>query len=87
MVTVDRAGRILLPKDIRGKRKISAGTKLIVVEAPDGRILLRKFDSEEFWKRLDQEMQGVDVDAIAKRVREEIDAKIRKKYPKVFGRH
>src|SRR3989304_1526627 len=36
VVTVDKAGRIVIPKDTRDAQKLRSGTQLLLVEARDG---------------------------------------------------
>jgi AbrB family looped-hinge helix DNA binding protein len=84
-VIVDRAGRISIPIEVRKKRDIRPGTRFLLADRTAGSIVLVRVDSEEFWQKLDQELKGVDIDAVTKRIRARINAQIRKKYPDVFG--
>ncbi len=81
VVSVDKAGRIVIPKAIREAAGIGERAKLLVATAGRGRVVLQKLDVEEIAARLEQELAGKDVDAIARRVREEVNARIRKVYP------
>jgi AbrB family looped-hinge helix DNA binding protein len=81
LVSVDRAGRIVIPKTIRDALGIDERTKLLVAVGEHGRLVLQKLEVAEIVARLEQEMKGKDVDAIVRRVRREIEARVREKYP------
>ncbi len=81
IVGVDRAGRIVIPKAIREAAGIDERAKLLIGLAEGGRIVLQKLDVDTLAARLEKELAGRDVDAIARRVREEIRARIRTAYP------
>lgn len=81
VISVDKAGRIVIPKAIREAAGIGERAKLLVATAGRGRVVLQKLDVEEIAARLERELAGKDVDAIARRVREEVNARIRKAYP------
>lgn len=81
IVAVDRAGRVVIPKAIREAAGINERAKLLIAVTEAGRIVLQKLDLETLTTRLEKELAGKDVDAIARRVREEVRARIRKEYP------
>lgn len=81
IVSVDKAGRLVIPKSVRESLGIGEGTKFLLSEGDHGRILLQKFSVEEIADRLEREMKGKDVDAIARKIRKEMNAKVKKKYP------
>ncbi|MCK4367574.1 MAG: AbrB/MazE/SpoVT family DNA-binding domain-containing protein [Thermoplasmata archaeon] len=81
IVSVDKAGRLVIPKSVRESLGIGEGTKFLLSESDHGRILLQKFNVEEIAKRLDREMKGKDVDAIVRKIRKEMNAKVKEKYP------
>ncbi|PYU59857.1 MAG: AbrB family transcriptional regulator [Acidobacteria bacterium] len=83
LVSVDRAGRVVIPKAIRDAAGIGEGAKLLVAAAEEGRVVFQKLDVEAIASRLEKELTGKDVDAIVRKVREEIRARIRKAYPDV----
>lgn len=81
IVSVDRAGRVVIPKGIRDAAGIDETAKLLIAVAEQGRVVLQKLDVDAIAARLEKELAGKDVDAIVRRVREEIRARIRKTYP------
>jgi AbrB family looped-hinge helix DNA binding protein len=83
IVAVDRAGRVVIPKAIREAAGIDERAKLLVAVTEAGRIVLQKLDVETVAARLEKELAGRDVDAIARKIREDVRARIRKEYPNV----
>jgi AbrB family looped-hinge helix DNA binding protein len=81
VVTVDRAGRVVIPKAIREAAGIGADAKLLVAVAEEGRVVFQKLDVDVIASRLEKELSGKDVDAIVRKVREEIRVRIREAYP------
>ncbi len=81
IVAVDRAGRVVIPKAIREAAGIDERAKLLIAVTAAGRIVLQKLDVETVAARLEKELAGRDVDAIARKIREEIRARVRKEYP------
>jgi len=81
VVTVDRAGRVVIPKAIRDAAGIDERTKLLIAVTEHGRLVLQKLEVEDLATRLKQELAGKDVDAIVRKVREETNARIRRAYP------
>lgn len=81
VVTVDRAGRVVIPKAIREAAGIGADAKLLVAVAEEGRVVFQKLDVDVIASRLEKELSGKDVDAIVRNVREEIRVRIREAYP------
>jgi AbrB family looped-hinge helix DNA binding protein len=81
VVTIDRAGRIVIPKDMREAQEIRAGTKFLLVEGEGGRMWLQRLDPKELAKRISAEMKGVDLGPIVARVRAEIEALAVREFP------
>lgn len=81
LVSVDRAGRVVIPKAIRDAVGIDERTKLLIAVGEHGRLVLQKLDVDAIAARLEREMKGKDLDAIVRRVRREIDVRVREKYP------
>jgi len=81
IVAVDRAGRIVIPKAIREAAGIDERAKLLIAVTEAGRIVLQKLDVKTVAARLEKELAGRDVDAIARKIREEIRARVRREYP------
>jgi len=81
VVSSDRSGRIVIPKNVRLELGIEEDTKFILTKRGHGQLLLQKLDVEEIARRLEEELTGTDIDAIVETVRKEIDEKIRASYP------
>ena len=85
IVSIDKAGRLVIPKSVRRSMGITEDTKFIIATGDPGRLLLQKLDIEEIAAKLEKELKGKNVDAVAKRIRKDINAGIKKKYPDVFA--
>ncbi|MGI0149006.1 MAG: AbrB/MazE/SpoVT family DNA-binding domain-containing protein [Thermoplasmata archaeon] len=72
VVTIDRTGRIVIPKETRKAQRIQPGTKFLLVEGRDGRLWLQRLDPDELAKRLHEELKDVDLDPLIKKVKAEI---------------
>ena len=81
VVSSDRSGRIVIPKNVRLELGIEEDTKFILTKRGHGQLLLQKLDVEEIARRLEEELTGTDIDAVVEKVRKEIDEKIRASYP------
>jgi len=80
VVTVDKAGRIVIPRGTRHSHGIRAGTKFLLVEGENGLLWLERIDPRELSDRLRREMRGVDLDAIVRRVESEANRLARSRY-------
>ena len=80
----DKAGRIVLPSDIRHKMHITSKTKLLVVDLDD-KIILEKLDQAKIAERLQNELKNVDIDRIVAEVGEEMNEKIKKETKDIFA--
>ena len=76
-----RTGRIVIPKNVREELEIGERTKLLLTKWGEGRLLLQKLDVEELANRLEEELKGRDIDAIAQQIRKETDERIKTLYP------
>ncbi|MEK6987361.1 MAG: hypothetical protein AABX97_04590 [Candidatus Thermoplasmatota archaeon] len=85
VVSVDKAGRIVIPKAVRDAAGIDERAKLLIAATERGRVVLQKLDVESLVDRLEKELAGKDLDAIVRKVREEIRARIRKDYPDLLA--
>jgi AbrB family looped-hinge helix DNA binding protein len=81
IVEADKSGRIVIPKSLRTELDIREKTKFILTKRGEGQLLLQKIDVEEIARRLEEELAGTDIDAIAKAIRKEINEKIKARYP------
>ena len=80
IVSVDPAGRILIPKAIRELAGFTEKTKLLVT-AEEGRVVLQRLDADLLAARIGKELAGKDVDSVIRKVRQETRARVRKVYP------
>ena len=80
VVSVDKAGRTVIPKAVRDAAGIDERAKLLIAATERGRVVLQKLDVESVVERLEKDLAGKDLDAIVRKVREEIRARIRKDY-------
>jgi len=82
IVKVDKAGRIVLPKRLRDELGIRERTRLMLVKR-GGKLMVMPLDVDEIARRLETELEGVDVEEIAASVRREINAKIAREHPEL----
>jgi len=68
VTTIDKAGRVVIPKEIRERMDLRADSALLVAETEDDTIILKKLDIKEIASRLRGELKGKDLDEIARRV-------------------
>ncbi len=81
VVTIDKAGRIVIPKDTaRESQGIRPGTKLLLVEGRDGRMWLQRLDAEALADSIQRELRGVDLDPLIRKVEGEIEELARERY-------
>ena len=81
VVSVDKAGRIVIPKAVRDAAGIDERAKLLIAATEKGRVVLQKLDVESLATRLEKELAGKDINRIVREVREEVNARIRRDYP------
>jgi AbrB family looped-hinge helix DNA binding protein len=86
IVKLDENGRIMLPADLIAKLKLSPGDELVVGEATNDSILLKKKDLRTVLEGVIKEAQKVDLDKLERDVEEEGNRIAREKY-KVFAGH
>jgi len=80
IATMDKAGRVVIPKEIREKMNLKEDSTLIVTEAEGDVLILKRLDVEGIAERLRAELKGKDVESIARRVREESNERARKEH-------
>jgi AbrB family transcriptional regulator (stage V sporulation protein T) len=78
ITTIDKAGRVVIPKEIRERMDLREDSALLVAETDRGVLILKKLDIKEIADRLRVELKGKDVDEIARRVEEESNERVRK---------
>jgi len=81
IVESDPSGRIVIPKKVRDDLGISGRTRFLLTQNRRGQILLQKIDVEEIARRLEEELEGKPLEALAESIREEINEKIRSRHP------
>lgn len=86
IATIDRAGRVVIPKDIRERMGLKEDSALLVAETDGDMLILKKLDLEEMAERLRGELKGVDVDKIAGKVERESNERARKAGPRAVRR-
>jgi len=85
ITTIDKAGRVVIPKEIRERMNLKGDSALLVAETKGGVLILKKLDIKEIADRLRVELKGRDVDEIARRVEEESNERVRKgEHPKTL---
>jgi len=85
LVSVDRAGRVVIPKAIRDALGIDERTQLLVAAGEHGRLVLQKVDVEALAGQLEKELAGTDVKAVVRKVRKEMRALVRRRYPDLLA--
>jgi len=78
---MDRAGRIVIPKDTREAHGIVPGTKFLLVEGKDGSLWLQRLDPEELARRIHNELRGANLAPLFAKVEAEMEALASSKYP------
>jgi len=81
VVPMDRAGRIVIPKDTRETYGIVPGTKFLLVEGKDGSLWLQRLDPEELARRIHNELGGVNLAPLFAKVEAEMETLASSKYP------
>src|SRR5712692_1246170 len=75
---IDKAGRVVIPKEIRERTGLNEDSALLVVDTERGVVILKKLDIEELARRLRRELKGKDVESIGERVEGESNERARK---------
>jgi len=86
VVTADKAGRIVIPKETRTAQRIRPGTKFLLVEGRDGRLWLQRLDPEELARRIAEELRDVDLKPLIAKVEAEIKRLAAERYPTLARR-
>src|SRR3989304_5756415 len=86
VVTIDKAGRIVIPKETRMAQRVRPGTKFLLVEGRGGRMWLQRLDPEELAAQIREETRGVDLEPIIAKVEREIERLAVKGYPALARR-
>jgi len=79
VTTIDKAGRVVIPKEIREKMRLEENSVLLLAEtASEDALILKKLDIHEIADRLRGELKGKEVDEIAIKVERESNEEARK---------
>ena len=81
IATIDKAGRVVIPKDIRRRMGLNEDSALLLAETNGDMLILKKLDLKEIAERIRGELKGVDVDKIAKKVERESNKGARREGP------
>lgn len=85
IVSIDNAGRLVIPEFIRRKLHLTKNVPLLITELDDDKILIKRLDRDEIEKKLREELKGVDITKIASEVQTEVNEIARKKYAAILG--
>lgn len=85
-VKLDEQGRIMLPADLIARLKMNPGDELVIGEATDGSILLKKKDLRAILEGVIKEASHIDLDKLERDVEDEGNRIAREKY-KIFAGH
>ena len=86
IVTVDKLGRILLPKSLRQAMGLHAGARLLAIDV-DGRLVLQAVDAETLLRQIREDLKGADVDRITRLVRDEVEHEAQAHIAQVLAGH
>ena len=78
ITTIDKAGRVVIPKEIRDRMNLAEDNALLVAETDGGVLILKKLDIKEIADRLRVELKGKDVDEVARRIETESNDRVRR---------
>ena len=78
VTTIDGAGRVVIPKEIRERMDLKADSALLVAETEDDTIILKKLDIKEIANRLRGELKGKNLDEIARKVERDSNERVRR---------
>ena len=81
VVESDASGRIVIPKAVRQALGIRGRTRFLLLERGEGQLVLQRLHVDEIARRLERELDGRDVDFIVRKVKQELNRKIKNQYP------
>jgi len=81
VVSIDKAGRIVIPKETRDSQKIRPGAKFLLVEGRNGTMWLQRLDPDELARQVHEELKGVDLEPIIAKVKAEVERLALSSYP------
>jgi AbrB family looped-hinge helix DNA binding protein len=77
---IDKAGRVVIPKEIRERLDLVEDSSLLISESHSGVIILKKLDIGEIAKQLKEELKNADVESIVDRIETESNERAKRKY-------
>ena len=86
VVSVDRTGRIVIPKETREAHGIVPGTKFLLIEGKDGNLWLQRLDPQDLARRIDKELHGIDLAPLVAKIEAKMEALAPSKYPSAARR-
>jgi AbrB family looped-hinge helix DNA binding protein len=86
VTTIDKAGRVVIPKEIREKMHLKENSILLVVETDGDALILKKLDIQQIAERLRWELKGKNLDGIARKVEAQSNERVRKERPETLRR-
>jgi AbrB family looped-hinge helix DNA binding protein len=81
VVESDASGRIVIPKAVRQALGIRGRTRFLLLERGEGQLVLQRLNVDEIARRLERELAGRDVDSIVRKIKQELNRKIKNQYP------
>lgn len=84
IISVDKIGRVVLPKETRDRLGIDESTKLLIAEVKEDTLVLKKLDVTEMKKQLAADLKDVDLVDLLRKVRDETNEKVKRAYPEIF---
>ena len=76
ITSIDKAGRLIIPAQIRKNLHLDADSKLVLVTIGN-KILLEKLDLSDIAQRLYDELKNIDVEKLASTIRDEMNERAR----------
>jgi len=86
VTTIDKAGRVVIPKDMRERMKLNENSVLLVVETEGDALVLKKLDIQQIAERLRVELKGKDMDRIARKVEAQSNERVKKEQAETLRR-
>ena len=81
VVSIDKTGRIVIPKETRDAQKIRPGAKFLLVKGRNGTMWLQRLDPDELARQVHEELKDVDLGPIVSKVKAEIERLAASSYP------
>jgi AbrB family looped-hinge helix DNA binding protein len=86
VTTIDKAGRVVIPKEIRERMSLKENSILLVVETDRDAMILKKLDIHQVAERLRGELKGKDLERMARKVEAQSNERVRKERPETLRR-